>query len=419
MTKALVLGADGFIGRHIAFALRDAGIDVLAVARRPDRLAAMGFAVLRTDLTDPGCHDPAFWAAPLQRVDFVINAAGLLNGSKSAFKTVHLTAPAALYAAMPPGCRALLISAVGIDNAQTYFARFRRTAETQAIEMGVTVLRVGLVLADTSYGGSSLARGLAALPWVTPLIGGGDQQLNPIHATDLAQVVHDLLQRPDPGEILAVGGPEVITQVQMLATYRSWLGLPTTRTLNLPRRVGRLVGKVGDWMNLGPISTPAIAQMDAGLLAETSARITTTIRPFSQFVMARPAGTQDLWQARLYLLRPIFRLALILLWVISGLVGLLAPAATYLPVLPEAIPAGVWIVLAKVGGAIDLLIAAALLRGWRLRLLGWVQIGMVAGYTAGLTVLAPALWLLPVGGLLKNLPILVLLAVFLVLEDER
>jgi nucleoside-diphosphate-sugar epimerase len=51
--RVLVLGADRFIGRHIAFALRDAGWDVTAQARRTGRLAAMGFAVLPADLTDP------------------------------------------------------------------------------------------------------------------------------------------------------------------------------------------------------------------------------------------------------------------------------------------------------------------------------------------------------------------------------
>ena len=58
--KVLVLGADGFIGRHIAFYLRDQGVEVLAHARAPDRLARMGFATLRADLTDPATHDPAF-----------------------------------------------------------------------------------------------------------------------------------------------------------------------------------------------------------------------------------------------------------------------------------------------------------------------------------------------------------------------
>lgn len=44
---------------------------------------------------------------------------------------------------------------------------------------------------------------------------------------------------------------------------------------------------------------------------------------------------------------------------------------------------------------------------------------MVLGYTAFFTLFAPMLWLLPMGGVLKNIPILALIAVLAVLEGER
>ena len=47
------------------------------------------------------------------------------------------------------------------------------------------------------------------------------------------------------------------------------------------------------------------------------------------------------------------------------------------------------------------------------------QLTMVLGHTLAFSVLAPALWLLPLGGLLKNLPILALIALMAVLEEER
>ena len=60
--KVLLLGADGFIGRHIALYLRDQGIADTAQARNPARLAAMGFQTLKADLTSPATHSPAFWS---------------------------------------------------------------------------------------------------------------------------------------------------------------------------------------------------------------------------------------------------------------------------------------------------------------------------------------------------------------------
>jgi len=108
--KVLILGAAGFIGRHIAFAFREAGIIVIASARRVSRLSEMGFATLQADLTDPATHSPAFWAPHVDEVDWIINAAGLLTGSESDFKAVHVSAPSALYQAH--GGRALFLGAV-------------------------------------------------------------------------------------------------------------------------------------------------------------------------------------------------------------------------------------------------------------------------------------------------------------------
>ena len=75
--------------------------------------------------------------------------------------------------------------------------------------------------------------------------------------------------------------------------------------------------------------------------------------------------------------------------------------------------------LARGFGALDLALALALLRNWRPRPVALVQIALVLAYTAGLTLLAPALWLDPYGGLLKNLPILALLLTHLALVEER
>jgi len=416
--RILILGADGFIGRHIAFECRAAGWEVIACARRTKALKHMRFEVMQADLTSPACHDPVFWTKQITRCDYVVNAAGLLTGSEEAFEAVHVVAPQAIYRAFPDATK-LLISAVGIDKANTPFAIWRRKGEVLAQMNSVICLRPGLVLGETSYGGSSLLRALAALP-VTPLPGGGAQKVNPIHAADLAKAVREMLERdatPGPHDI---GGPEVVTQKEMIASYRAWLGLSPCKSFALPARLAAFAGKLGDFMKMGPISTTALTQLDAGVLADGAPELANSPRGFTTFLNARPAGTQDLWQARLYLLRPALRLILIFMWILSGLIGLFLPASHFLPML-EGAPLSdlALIAIARLGGLADIAIAWALLRGWRLKLMGWLQIALVGSYTIGLTLLAPALWLLPVGGLLKNLPILLLLIIFLILEEER
>ena len=95
MRQVLILGADGFIGRPLAFGLRAKGWTVIAQARNPGRLEAMGFATLRADLTDPATHSPAFWRPHLPEGAALIDAAGLLTGTEAAFQAVHHDAPAA------------------------------------------------------------------------------------------------------------------------------------------------------------------------------------------------------------------------------------------------------------------------------------------------------------------------------------
>ena len=278
-------------------------------------------------------------------------AAGLLTGSEARFQAVHVTALQALLQTRPPTCPALFLSAVGIDEVDTPFARYRRDSERVCQQEGAITLRAGLVLGDTSYGGSSLARALSALPLITPQIGGGQQAFNPIHAADLSNSIDDLLSRNQPGHY-EIGGPETVTQKDMLTAYRRWLGLGGSLALPLPRWLARGIGWVGDRMQLGPISSTAVDQLDAGVLA-TVDHTGTTARPlagFTQFLHARPAGTQDLWHARLYLLRPLLRVTLAFLWLFSAALGLFLAPETFLPMLPNAPwPDGISVLMARLG----------------------------------------------------------------------
>lgn len=414
MRQVLILGADGFIGRHLAFGLRAKGWTVIAQARNPGRLEAMGFATLRADLTDPATHSPAFWRPHLPEGAALIDAAGLLTGTEAAFQAVHHDAPAAALQALRGP--AVLISAVG-TGADTPFARWRRTTET--LFANTCILRPGLVLGETSYGGSSLLRAMAALPLYLPVVGDGQQRFNPIHAADLAEVVAECLDRPTPG-IWDIGGPEVITQSDLLSSYRAWLGLPAAARLHLPIKAAVALGRLGDILRVGPVSATAVAQLQAGVLADQKpllARLGTRPRGVSSFLNARPTGTQDVWHARLYLLKPLIRLTLAALWLVSGVLGLATPAASFVPGLP--LPDPLAIALARGFGLADLALGIALLRNWRPGAIAKTQIALVLAYTAGLTFLAPALWLDPYGGLLKNLPILALMLIHLALVEER
>lgn len=70
--------------------------------------------------------------------------------------------------------------------------------------------------------------------------------------------------------------------------------------------------------------------------------------------------------------------------------------------------------------ALDIALGFLVLFRWRPRLLrAALQLLVVVGYTVVLSVVAPGLWADPFGVLVKNIPILVAIAVWMVLEDDR
>ncbi len=421
--RVLLLGADGFIGRHIAFAFRQAGDDVLCVARNPQALENMGFATLRLDLASPEAATPEFWQRHIDEEMVIVHAAGLLTGSEAAMMLLHAHVPAALAEAgrQAKAARIILISAVGVE-AGTLYGRSKRAGETALASSGLpfVILRPSLVLGETSYGGSSLLRALATLPFMTPVIGNGSQPFDPIHAADLAETVRFAATGTLDGQTISPCGPERVTQAEILQALRGWLGLRPAPIRRIPLSLARKLGRLGDALRLGPISRMSVAQLEQGVSADYGAYSATGSpdpRGFSK-ILTRPAGTQDLWQARLYLIRPLIRLTLALMWVFSGLLGLFLPRDRFVndvALLGDTLA----VLMARTFGLVDLAIAAALIAAWRLRLMASLQFATITGYTIGLTLLAPHLWADPYGGLLKNLPILALLAVHAILEAER
>jgi hypothetical protein len=182
-----------------------------------------------------------------------------------------------------------------------------------------------------------------------------------------------------------------------------------------------MLGRIGDALSLGPISSTAVAQLEAGVLAAPEAllaRIIPRPRGVTTFLAARPAGTQDLWHARLYLVKPLIRLALAALWIGSALLGLLTPAPQVIALVP-ALSEGAALAMGRLFGLADMMIGLALIGNWRPKVWGYLQLALVLGYTVGLSVIAPDLWADPIGGMLKNLPILALILVHLALAEEH
>lgn len=429
--RVLVLGASGFIGSAVVAALLQAGFAVRAVVRRPGKFKNRfpSAETLSVDLCNDATGIPGYWNTALDGVEAVVNVAGVLQPRRDtdAF-AVHVRAPNALFAACDDrGVRRIIqISAVGVAEGETVFARSKREGDTGLMERDLdwTVLRPAIVIGDGSYGGTSMLRAIAAFPMVTPVIGDGATPLDVIHKDDLAQGIVRLLQTGAAAkEILEPAGPERLDLTSAVQAYRRWLGLPAKAILSVPDGAAKALARLGDIFKLDPINSTSMTQFKTRLTGDAdsfAAATGITPRTLTEILASRPSETQDLWHARLYLLRPLVRLSLALLWLVSGLLGLFAGTGFFVSVLNPLISNEIAATAIAIAASLaDIAIAAALFLAWRLRAMAMVQLAMVIGYTVILTVLAPALWGDPFGVLLKNVPIIALILVHRVLEEER
>lgn len=429
--RLLVVGANGFIGSAIVAAARESGFDVRGAVRDPARLSARfpGIDAVEVDLATASVRDPVYWQPLLKGVDAVVFAAGVLQPrGKGAAWAIQVQAPDALYEACERAAirRVVHISAVGVDQARTVFAQSKLAADNalMARDLDWTILRPAVVVGEGSYGGTSMLRAIAAFPGILPVIGDGRTEIDFIHNADLAAAVIRLVRSGDGLKtILEPASRERLTLADAVQAYRRWLGLPAARVIGMPVALVKAIVRIGDIAKLDPIVTTAVTQFETQLTGNPGKFEATTgvaARGLTEMLANRPSESQDLWHARLYLARPVVRLSLALLWLVSGLLGLFGDPVVFERLLAPLTQNQTMITVMVTGmSLVDLAIAGALFLGWRLRLFANIQFVVVIGYTLAIAVVAPSLWADPLGSVLKNLPILALLLVHRVLEQER
>jgi uncharacterized protein YbjT (DUF2867 family) len=420
--RVLLTGANGFIGSAITALLLERGHDIVAAVRDPAKFSRRfpGTTSFAADMNRLAA--PADWHPHLSGVDAVINCAGALHGRNGqSLQAIHTRAPIALFrAAREAGVKKIVqISAVSVG-APTDYAVSKRAADDalMAMDCDWVILRPSIVYGAGAYGGTAMLRAFAI-----PVIGKGDQKATPIHVEDLARTVALVLETTRCNRTtLLPGGPQTMTLSDMCQHYRQWLGLPPAHLLHVPRPLVCLAARIGDLVGNGPVTTTSLAQLDHGNTVDSPGFAAATgiePRSMSSMLSKTPAQTGDLWQARLYLLRPLIRIALVLLWLVSGLAGLMASPVTIYAALPLGLGEGLATMLGRAASIVDLLIAALLIWNRAPRLAFAVQMLVVTGYTIALTLLTPALWLGLFGPLLKNIPTMVLIIVDRILAEER
>ena len=218
--KVLVTGGTGVIGQATVTELVRQGHSVRVLSRSAEEVSKQwpeGVEAWSAAITDQGelrgCADGC---------DLVVHVAGIIEESppENTYEAVNVEGTRTLVreAERCKVGRFVFISSLGADAGTSPYHRSKRRAEeiVRGFAGGWIILRPGNVYGPGDEVISLLLTMIRTLP-VVPVVGGGDQQFQPIWVDDLAAAIAECVRRTDlHGRVLELAGEERTSLNDML-----------------------------------------------------------------------------------------------------------------------------------------------------------------------------------------------------------
>ncbi len=233
----LVTGGTGFVGGHLIRRLRQEGIPVRAVVRRPDKARALkdlGVDVVQGDMSDVASLEKSTTG-----VERVIHLVGIIQEAPGAtFEGVHVDGTRNLLeAAKKNGVRHFFYqSALGTrPKANSRYHRSKWAAEELVRTGGMpyTILRPSLIYGDGDQFTLRLSEMIRLSPFL-PVIGSGNSKIQPIFIDDVVTCILKAVTTDCClNEIYEVGGPDQLSYEEVTVSIAEAMGVKRP-TLHLP-----------------------------------------------------------------------------------------------------------------------------------------------------------------------------------------
>ena len=417
--RILLVGASGFIGRHLLRALHAEGHSLVVTSRsgRSDTWPGVEWQAL--DLASLAADSASFRWPP--DIDLLINATGALSTDAGQLAAVQDQGARALFdLAAVHGARVLQVSALGAgDQPDIPFLASKAAADDHLLGLNIpaVILRPSLVLGEGGASSGWLSR---LSPW--PLIPLLDTQARaqPLHVDDLVAAVLALLRHwPAIPCVLPLVGPEPMTMPQLLDRLRAAQGWRPARYFQFPAPFASLGAGVGDRCGWRALNTQTLCLARRDNLASAE-----TMTAASGFVAAPLAGRLAGWPRREQsvsaALRPLLLTVLVLIWLGTAVVCLGPGHEWGLRIMAEVGVHGWLASAAVVGGAlVDAVLGIGLLlRRWRRHALR-AQLALMLGYMLIISLWLPHYWFDPFAAVAKNAVLLVATLWLLWTEPEE
>jgi uncharacterized protein YbjT (DUF2867 family) len=259
----LVAGGTGFIGRAIVRELRRQNLPVTVMSHRQAQTGSL-FPGLDVSVRQGDARDPASLRRAVEGVDTVISCMQFPNFPVEnprkgyTFEEVDARGNERLVAAAKDAgaTRYVYLSGAGAArDAEKHWFRAKWQAEQAIAASGLryTVFRPSWVYGPDDNALNRLVRFARSLPFV-PVIGNGDQRLQPVFVDDVAKVVaQSLTLDAAANRVFEVGGPDVMTMNELLRTLMKVLGV-NKPLLHAPAFLPKLAGAL-----MSPLPNPPIS----------------------------------------------------------------------------------------------------------------------------------------------------------------
>lgn len=402
----LLVGATGFIGRHLLQALRTCGHSVIATSRSGRGPDLPGVEWRALDLARLSRDTEAFsWP---ESVEVVINASGLLSGDTDLLYAVHDRGSRALFGlAGRHGVRIIQFSALGAGKQPDIpFLDSKTRADDALLEldMPAVVLRPSLVI---GRGGASSGWLSRLSPWpLIPLL-DTQAQVQPLHIDDLVAAVLAVLSRwPAKPCVLPLVGPEPLTLPRLIDQLRMAQGWPPAVYVQLPRGLASLGAWLGDRLDWRALNGQTLRMARRDNLA-SPAPLAETSEFRAAPLEARLVDWPTPMESASLALRPVLLAVLAMVWLGTALACLGPGYAWGMRIMTEAGVVGWPAAMAVISGALlDALLGLGLLaKRWR-RLALQAQITLMLAYMLLISLLVPHYWYDPFASVLKNAALL-------------